>query len=370
MLRVLLSKTFEISHGTRKPILAMEGLRGFAVFLVFLVHYVSQALPLVGDAGWSGKIAWGLQRYGHTGVDLFFVLSGFLIYGSIIEKPRPFLGFMRRRVVRIYPTFLTILAVYVALSFVRPESSRIPEGLGAATIYLIQNALLLPGIFPIEPIITVSWSLSYELFYYLVIPLVVGALGLRQRSRLARVLFFFIVSIGWLLSADHIGALGHGRLVMFVSGILLKEALDAGLGPRADLLGLPALAATVVAVLYGEAHHLGGEWRFGCLFVGFLILCLAAFGRDGFTARVFSWTPMRWLGNMSYSYYLVHGLILSVVFIPLGSLVEGKDLGVVAFWLFLGPMFLLTLVGSAVVFLLVEKPASLGKPKPRSHPGL
>lgn len=99
------------------------------------------------------------------------------------------------------------------------------------------------------------------------------------------------LALGWPLSADHIGALGYGRLVMFVSGILLKEALDAGLGPRADLLGLPALAATVVAVLYGEAHHLGGEWRFGCLFVGFLILCLAAFGRDGFTARVLSWDP-------------------------------------------------------------------------------
>jgi peptidoglycan/LPS O-acetylase OafA/YrhL len=78
---------------------------------------------------------------------------------------------------------------------------------------------------------------------------------------------------------------------------------------------------------------------------------------------------MRWLGNMSDSCYLVHGLILSAVFTPLGSLVEGKDLGVVAFWLFLGPVSLLMLVGSAVVFLLVEKPASLGTPKPRSHPG-
>lgn len=354
-----LAKAFELDHGSRKPIRAMEGLRGLAVLLVFFVHYVSLAEPWLAGMGVTEEVAWAMRRYGNAGVDLFFVLSGFLIYGALIAKPRPFIGFMRRRVARIYPTFLVVLGVYVVLSYLRPEVSRIPEAPGDALIYLVQNVLLLPGIFPIEPIITVSWSLSYELFYYLLIPLVIGVLRLRAWGRRTRVVFFSFVGVAWLFSADELVG-GHARLVMFVAGILLKEALDAGVGVRFDWIGLPALAASVVAVLFGELAQLGGEWRFGSLFLCYFLLCLASFGSEGRTARVFSWTPLRWLGNMSYSYYLGHALTLSVVFLPLGKLAQRFEPGAGAFWLFLGLTFGLTLVTSAGLFLLVERPASLG----------
>ena len=77
------SKQLEISHGTNTPLQAMEGLRGIAVFLVFLVHYSSLISPWLKYD--TIHIASFIHSAGQIGVDLFFVLSGFLIYGTIIK---------------------------------------------------------------------------------------------------------------------------------------------------------------------------------------------------------------------------------------------------------------------------------------------
>ena len=86
------------------------------------------------------------------------MLNGYLIYGMLITRPQPFLWFMTRRVRRIYPAFVSV--IYVALSCVFPTQSKIPHGGPDATLYLVDNLLLLPGLFPIEPMITVAWSPS------------------------------------------------------------------------------------------------------------------------------------------------------------------------------------------------------------------
>jgi peptidoglycan/LPS O-acetylase OafA/YrhL len=98
-----------------------------------------------------------LAKIGHSGVDLFFVISGYLIYGALIRKREfSYFPFVRRRATRIYPTFLAVLGVYLALSVLLPQQSRFPQGVSASMVYLGQNLLLLPGLFSIMPIMTVS----------------------------------------------------------------------------------------------------------------------------------------------------------------------------------------------------------------------
>lgn len=70
------------------------------------------------------------------------------------------------------------------------------------------------------------------------------------------------------------------------------------------------------------------------------------------------WTPLRWLGNMSYSYYLVHGFVVRAAMVALGHLLPG-GLPVAVFWLLLPVVFAATLAGSAVLFIGVERPVSL-----------
>jgi peptidoglycan/LPS O-acetylase OafA/YrhL len=308
----------------------MEGLRGFAVFLVFIVHYATLVQPWISSEPLRALSA-AMHAIGNTGVDLFFVLSGYLIYGSLMTRPQSFSGFMARRLRRIYPAFAVVFLIYVALSFVVSGESRIPTSAGSALVYLSANFLLLPGLFPIEPLITVAWSLSYEMFYYLSLPLLITALRLRQRSARWRVGFFGAVALVGLLLGATVGAL----------------ALGAGAGLLVMLLPVsgPAGFATKIAVL----------------FVAFFLLCLACYRPATLPLpRAFSWWPLRWLGNMSYSYYLLHGLALKAAFAVLGALVPhstGHDAA--WFWGLLPIMFGLTLIPTAALFLAVERPLSL-----------
>lgn len=280
--------------GTSSNLRVMEGLRGYAVFLVFLVHFATLVLPHVhGGSLWRVALV-RLEVIGHSGVDLFFVLSGYLIYGSLIRRPQPFGAYLLRRVQRIYPAFLAVLALYLVLSFVFPNESKLPASAGAAAVYLLQNLLLLPGLFPIEPIITVAWSLSYEFFFYLVVPLMVGALALRQRSGAWRSCLLSAVAVAGVTAAAVSG--GPIRLLMFVAGMLVWERqqhppahVDAS---RAGWVW-PALLISMLVCLLPTSQSTGGPAsyvaRTALLAAAFGVLCLVCSDRRRKARRKRSW---------------------------------------------------------------------------------
>ncbi|MBL8445791.1 MAG: acyltransferase [Zoogloeaceae bacterium] len=337
----------------------MEGLRGFAVLLVFLVHYVTLVEPWIGEHSGLLPLVGAMHTIGNAGVDLFFVLSGYLIYGSLIIRPQNFLRFMARRVQRIYPAFVMVFGVYVLLSFVFPEENKIPTSQSEALLYLLQNFLLLPGLFPIEPMISVAWSLSYEMFYYLAIPLIMLIFRLRSRSSVWRTAFFGALAAAMLFSAALIG--GPVRLVMFISGILLCEAMGNARVPNPNgVLACLALVLGLLATLLPLPGPSGFALKISILFGAFFVLCLACFREpSGWLPQAFSWAPLRWLGNMSYSYYLLHGLTLKAAFFILPLIIPAGQHGIWVFWGLLPPMFALTLVAAAALFVAVERPFSL-----------
>ncbi len=353
----------------------MEGLRGFAVLLVFFVHYHALFSDLAPSGSLTFKISHFLSNIGHSGVDLFFVLSGYLIYGTVISKRTDYARFMKRRVQRIYPTFLCVFAIYLALSILFPSENKIPKGLSQAVIYLTQNILLLPGLFDIRPIITVAWSLSYELFFYLLIPLLVAGLSMRTWPSVRRSIFFLtagavLTVVCWMTPFSHI------RLIMFVSGILLYEAIHCfndrqPMSSRTEILIMFCFIATFPALNLLWSPELLKTWagsgrywsiaRQLLLFSSFFIVVYACFTSRGLMKTVFSWTPLRWLGNMSYSYYLFHGLALKGLQMVLGKFVPATDAPAL-FWVTLPISFAITLVASTVLFVLVEKRFSLSHP--------
>jgi peptidoglycan/LPS O-acetylase OafA/YrhL len=376
-LRQRLAGIFEMPESAHRN-LPMEGLRGLAVTLVFFVHYHALFKFLVDPASSTYAISGFLWSIGHSGVDLFFVLSGYLIYGAVIGKPRGYVSFMRRRIERIYPTFLAVFAIYLVLSLLVPERSKLPSGSGPAIWYIGQNLLLLPGLFNIEPIITVAWSLSYEFSYYLLIPILVGATMMRRWRPSWRVGFFLLLAAAFTLVCLA-GWSNHIRLIMFGSGILLFEARQSfGLGQRRSrVLEVVVLLTTLATfpVIYalwdrpGFAPYWPGELRSGeiarivVLFFSFFAFTLVSFNSASILGRIFSWTPLRWLGNMSYSYYLIHGLALNGL-----ALIAVAKFGRVGhspllFWLGMPLAFAATLVSSAVLFWLVERRFSLAPRK-------
>lgn len=364
-----LTQRFELSRGgSAHNVRPMEGLRGFAVFLVFLVHYVALVKPWVKENSDLLVFANALHTLGNTGVDLFFVLSGYLIYGSLINRPQQFVRFMLRRVERIYPAFIAVFVIYVALSFVFPNESKIPAPAIAGVTYLIQNFLLLPGFFPIDPMITVAWSLSYEMFYYLAIPLVIALFRLRNRRTTWRIAFFSTLAA---LTAIYCAAYGgHVRLIMFVAGILLYETINIpSVSTPGSFAGLLALVLGLLATLLPISGSDGFALKVTILFGCFFMLCLSCFRNPGaWLPRTFSWTPIRWLGNMSYSYYLLHGLTLKACFLALAVILPITNYGSWVFWTLLPAMFAFTLIPAAALFLVVERPFSLAPRRARRNP--
>lgn len=364
-----LTDRFELSRSDgAQNIRPMEGLRGFAVFLVFLVHYVTLVTPWLSDTAEVRTLARSLHTIGNTGVDLFFVLSGYLIYGSLISRHQPFGRFMSRRIQRIYPAFIVVFLTYVLLSFAFPSESKIPSDAATGFIYLAMNLLLLPGLFPIEPMITVAWSLSYEMFYYLMIPSIIAIFQLRDRSPTWRVLFF--ITMAGAISAYCLAFGGHIRLIMFIAGVLLYEATEPRWAPTpSSASGLAALVVGLVATLIPLQGSAGAVLKVNILFIAFFVLCLACFRAPAaWLPSAFSWSPLRWLGNMSYSYYLIHGLALKAGFLTLHEVLPSDAYGSWLFWALLPPMFVLTLLPSGALFLLVERPFSLARPVAQAAP--
>jgi peptidoglycan/LPS O-acetylase OafA/YrhL len=356
-----LSSRFETPHGSRQQIPPIEGLRGLATLLVFSVHYVTLVKPWLAPNTATEPIATALYAIGHAGVDLFFVLSGFLIYGGLMARPAPFTSYVRRRLRRIYPAFAAVFLLYVAATWFAPSQSKLPDGAANAGVYLAANFLLLPGMVEMEPMITVAWSLSFEMFFYLTCPVLIECLFLRRWPAWGRCALFVALAGVLLLLAPVLES--RTRLAMFLAGMLLVETLRPLPGRLLSAIATVAVGAALACSYEIETRELGPAAWTAVLFIAFYLLSLAAFQDDGPLWRVFSWTPLRWFGNMSYSFFLLHGLVLNVLFFSLRRIAPPAATWDGMFWILLVPAFILALLSSAVLFLLVERPFSLALPR-------
>ena len=355
---------FELQVGNSRRLLPMEGMRGLSAFLVFFVHFNgllgsrAEQTPLRGMFHFLGTI-------GHCGVDVFFALSGYIIYGLLLEKRVGYFRFVWRRICRLYPTFTAIFLLYAVLSVVLPTYSKLPDSPISAALYLAANFLMLPGIFPIVPMITVAWSLSYELCFYLTLPLLMRWLKIFAWPRFGRVTFFLVLC-ATCLALSSAGLFEHSRLIMFGCGIVARETthLRVKWGRFGDFAALIAFVVSLALVgVVGEPilrEYCGpfittSKLIAVCLFVSTWALGYVALAGCGPVSQWFSWRWLRWFGNISYSYYLTHGIVLHVVkqfaeFLKVPARLS--PLGFVALGLI---SFAATVVGSSILFLLIEK---------------
>lgn len=349
---------------------ALEGVRGLALLPVFAVHYVTLfgfllGRPAESQAGWE---------WAQWGVDLFFLLSGYLVYGLLLHRQVSAAAFLRRRWRRIYPVYLVVFALYLVLSAIFPERSKIPSGWLAGGWYVGANLLLLPGLFDIPPLIRVAWSLSYEMVFYTLLPAAVSVTGFLRRPVLARVAWlagagaaYWCASWwwgGWYSKALLLAPLGHPRLVLFLVGMVVREAHGTGwrLPGRASWWG--AWFGVVLCGLWWLPWTPGVKRQ--CVETVLLavgggpLIYWAGLPGNGL-ARALSGTGLRRLGQVSYSFYLVHGLVMHAIVFGVGLVWNGRA----GSWWYGGllPVVFCSAVGvAAVLYAQVERRLSF-----RSH---
>ena len=310
----------------------LDGMRGFAVLMVLTWHFLGELI----DTGLGTWALWihQISRVGRTGVDLFFVLSGVLITGIILDRESDNTGFLasfyKRRALRILPPYLALIAAYCALCY-----SGVLTDPGTISIWHFLTFtqtwwMATYGSWgPLE--LAVTWSVSVEEHYYIIFPLVL--------------LFISRKAVPWLLLAIALASatfrawlfdLGESTYYSYVfpfsrldglalGGVVAWVVRSGGIRDRLarfDRAMFPVALLLVFAleVLVGWGLHRNGHahmysWGHLALAVAFSLLLLSILLRPGQRCMAFLRTePLRKLGAISYSLYLFHPLVLILVF--------------------------------------------------------
>ena len=347
----------------------IEGMRGLAVVLVVIFH-----AGLTGLAGLGG---------GFIGVDVFFIISGFLITGLLIrERERTgrigLLPFYARRARRLLPAALVVLVatLAVALQVVAPLDQP-AIGLDAAAAALsvgnIRFAAVAGDYF--TTLATPSpflhyWSLAVEEQFYLVWPalILLVARGVHVRRSVAIALIAVIAAsfaanlvitdaaANWAFYSLPTRAweLGLGGLLAVGGGVLAR--IPDRLVGLAGWLGLAAIGVATVAFDAGLAYP-GVAALVPCL--GAVALIAGGPRRLG-PGRLLSIRPMRFLGKISYSLYLVHWPILVLAPLVIGS--EPDDAARIG-------LICLSVLAAIASWALIETPFRTGLPRLGLRPG-
>jgi peptidoglycan/LPS O-acetylase OafA/YrhL len=302
--------------------------RGLAILMVMAVHFV-------GDAPASDSLQRVVVKgasYGVLGVDLFFVLSGFLITGLLLEakgQPHYFRNFYARRTLRIFPLYYVVLAVLflVLPALVTPSPLLEVARRHQAWLWTYTTNFYIAYTSSWASLTYVShfWSLAIEEHFYLLWPLLVFAF----RRQVLEWICIGIVAGGLALriglvtagvSELSVSVLTPCRIDTLAVGALLAILLRrdtlaprllARAGVAAILLFAAVVAVSAFGVLTGWALPVLHEIR-GSLYAFFFgALTLVSLGRStnaAWTARLFQGRLLSFLGKYSYGLYVYHGL--------------------------------------------------------------
>ncbi|MCP2257080.1 Peptidoglycan/LPS O-acetylase OafA/YrhL, contains acyltransferase and SGNH-hydrolase domains [Streptoalloteichus tenebrarius] len=348
----------------RRPALpSLTGMRAVAAVSVFLFHLAIQAedlpygidlLHVSADPDIRSTYLFLVGTLGQTAVSFFFVLSGFILTWS--ARPETVGRFWRRRLVKIYPLHLATYPLGVLLLTGAGTSAADVPGLFLVQSWIPDYRFTVAGNGP-------SWSISTELFFYLMFPLLLCWLGRvpPRRSGLtlvALVSAVVVVAVVSDLTLSPSGQVWLGyvfppvRALEFVMGIVLARMVIAGrwTGPSLGWSAALLAAASVVALFVPKAY------AFAAVTIVPVMLTIAAAARNDLAGRRgFLSTPaMDWLGRISFAFYLAHLPVLAAMRRLVG---QDQSYGVPGLLLFVGASLAVTVLLAWALHVFVEKPA-------------
>jgi|HubBroStandDraft_2_1064218.scaffolds.fasta_scaffold167605_1 peptidoglycan/LPS O-acetylase OafA/YrhL len=303
----------------------LDALRGIAVLMVLFFHGFYMA---TGAERFHGPIHWFLLATagGWMGVNLFFVLSGFLITGILLDsrdKPDYYRNFYLRRALRILPAYYgVLLVVLIAARTGIVERNVSWAFVGLSFIYLTN----VTGFFGVQSQYTVLWSLAVEEHFYLLWPTVVRNF---TRRALPWICGFIIVGCPALRAfyfwRHYEYGSGYTWLVAdgLAWGALLATLARGKLSSRSSMLGFGisclagTLATVVLLVPFGIAHtgaFAGGVVRVSLINSFFAaVLTLVVVAGSGSWRAIFEHSGLKFFGDISYGLYLIHMLAFDFV---------------------------------------------------------
>ncbi len=310
---------------------ALDGIRGLAVLMVLVFHFVG-CVPPVGGVE---RAIVSVTKYGSFGVELFFVLSGFLITGILYEfchKPHYFRNFYARRTLRIFPLYYGVLCLFFIVA------PMIPPLRGPTLDYLLDRQAW-AWLYGVNVYIAIQgdwsfsylehfWSLAVEEHFYLFWPLLVFLVAGRPRTLMSLSLTLALCAvlarmIGLLagLSWWTTYVLTPFRLDGLALGAFLAVAARQPLGLKRLARALPYVLAAAGALIVVTQIFPGPIWSQGMpvtapirsAAIQLLLACILLWAlmapERSLTQHFFCSRTMVFLGTYSYGLYVYHHLI-------------------------------------------------------------
>jgi len=338
--------TIPLAHRPAVRLGGIEALRGLAASAVVLCH----AARHVDKARGAPGLILAFQA-GHAGVDLFFVISGFIIlyvHGRDIGRPARLAHYLRRRCSRVLPLYWIALGLTIGMVVAAGHAAPGP-------LATLRSALLLPSWS--EPILGIAWTLQWEMLFYALFAVLIV-----DRRAGAAMFLVWLASIAaaavglrpaWL-APSVCGAYG----VEFFFGMAAAHVLRTRTVPAPRLLACAGAAGFLTAMALESAGVLGGFGLRGRFAYGLsamlLLLGVAALDRAKVT-RVPAW--LRRLGGASYSIYLFQFVFIGLAWqtllkAGLTQTLSSEDLFII--------LAAVALAGGVLANQLVERPLLRG----------
>ncbi len=273
----------------------MDGLRGLAALVVVLFHYTTQYRKLIDPAAQP----WFELNWGHYGVQLFFIISGFVIFMTV-NRAKSVWQFAAWRFARLYPVFW----VCVAVTFVVTKITPLP-GIDLTLRDFVLNLTMVPRAFGATLVDGAYWTLFYEMGFYVLIGGML-AVGLKRYS----LWLFAALTVLSVLSAPGLLNLYQGKIAnavawtpFFLIGMTIYDMRDRV--RRYHVLLITVSLLSVALNLWGWSSE--GE---GINAPSYIILVTVCAGLVYLASRgklpILSSAPFVFLGTISYSWYLIH----------------------------------------------------------------
>jgi peptidoglycan/LPS O-acetylase OafA/YrhL len=313
-----------------RHVASLDGVRGIAVVLVMLLHYEVRRFQLHFPG--AGLVRKGVE-FGWAGVDLFFVLSGFLITGILWdakERPDYYRNFFARRALRIFP----LLSAFLLLVFVvLPALGAAPATPGGTQVwywtYTNNFLVALKGWGAAAPFTPHLWSLAVEEQFYLVWPFVMLSVSRRTGMALCAGLAALALACRIWVAGAHGNVTANfvltpTRMDTLAVGAFLALAVRGPGGITGVLRSWRPAGLVAAALFAGLVQWRGAPSQNDRVIatVGFTLVALVwgwlvaeAFGaaEGGLPARALGNRPLVWVGRRSYAIYVLHHPILTAL---------------------------------------------------------
>ncbi len=304
----------------------LDGLRGIAALSVCIFHF-------------------SLFKYGVTGVDLFFIISGFVIYMSL-ENAKTIGEFWKSRVIRLYPVywFSIIVAVFCSIWILPAVHYNLR--------FILGNFTMMQPIFRCGNLVGVYWTLYVELTFYGLMTLIMVFKKLNKIENIILLLLAITLSLNITYLYAAVSHPGYARFFialrgliplishfhMFAAGIVFYLVKTGGYSAkRLFILVMSLLLVPVTHSMGGTVfYYLSATEHIVCCVLFFAIFVLFIHNN----ARALKWKVLVFLGDISFALYLIHAslgaavnLYLSRYLHPFGAQLAGIAVSIFAAWL-------------------------------------